>query len=81
MFCNLKTDRLGPERMVNKAAAWVKKNTTAVGSVEDCDEVDAPESVMGAHFRRTPVVRRETFLGHYFHSVEEEAAVHHRDLK
>ncbi|KAI5985853.1 hypothetical protein EDD15DRAFT_2133339, partial [Pisolithus albus] len=25
MFCNLKTDRLGPKRMVNKAATRVKK--------------------------------------------------------
>ncbi|KAI6104054.1 hypothetical protein EV401DRAFT_2129439 [Pisolithus croceorrhizus] len=52
MFCNLKTDRLGPKRMANKAATRVKKSSAIVGGVEDCDEVDALESNDGNLFQK-----------------------------
>ncbi|KAI6025251.1 hypothetical protein PISMIDRAFT_11517 [Pisolithus microcarpus 441] len=47
MFCNLKTDWLGPKCMVNKAATQVKKKAAIVGGVKDCDEVDSLESNNG----------------------------------
>lgn len=52
MFCNLKTDRLGPKRMANKAATRVKKSSAIVGGVEDCDEVDVLESNDGNLFQK-----------------------------
>ena len=48
MFCNLKTDHLGPKRLSNKAATRVKKKTAVAGSpkritIEDSNEVDVPK--------------------------------------
>jgi len=48
MFCNLKTDRLGPKHLPNKAATRVKRTIVVVGSpeqirIEDSDEVDVPK--------------------------------------
>ncbi|KIK25372.1 hypothetical protein PISMIDRAFT_9599 [Pisolithus microcarpus 441] len=45
MFCNLKTDWLGPKCLVNKAATQVKKSITIAGSVKGPDEVNSPEGV------------------------------------
>ena len=48
MFCNLKTDCLGPKCLPNKAATRVKRTIVVAGSpeqitIEDSDEVDVPE--------------------------------------
>ncbi|KAI6128648.1 hypothetical protein EDD16DRAFT_1516126 [Pisolithus croceorrhizus] len=52
MFCNLKTDWLGPKQMVNKAATQVKKSSAITGGVKDCDEVDALKSNNGNSFQK-----------------------------
>ena len=62
MFCNVKTDWLGPWRLQSKAATWVKKNRTvpekrtAVSPerviIKDLDEVDVLEDTK-RNFHRT----------------------------
>jgi len=60
MFCNQKTDWLGPQHLTNKAATRVKKTTIAMGSpeqimIEDLDEVNVPE-VAKIHIKRRTVL-------------------------
>jgi len=57
MFCNQKTNRLGPQRLTNKAATRVKKTTIATGSperimIEDSDEVNVPEGSKDPHRKK-----------------------------
>ena len=55
MFCNQRTDQLGPHCLTNKAATRVKKTTKFMtGSpeqiiIEDADEVDVPEGSKDLH--------------------------------
>ncbi|KAI6108882.1 hypothetical protein EV401DRAFT_2116111 [Pisolithus croceorrhizus] len=51
MFCNLKTDRLGPKRMANKAATRVKKSSAIVG--EECPWYKAKPCSSRYHFHST----------------------------
>ncbi|KAI6114600.1 hypothetical protein EDD16DRAFT_1521020 [Pisolithus croceorrhizus] len=47
--------------MVNKAATWVKKSSTIVGGVEDCDEVDTLKSNNGNSFQKNSCGTKQNF--------------------
>ncbi|KIK11370.1 hypothetical protein PISMIDRAFT_19567 [Pisolithus microcarpus 441] len=47
MFCNLKTDQLGPKHLLNKAATCVKKKTAIVGSVRGTGKINVPKDIAG----------------------------------
>jgi len=54
MFCNQKSDRLGPQCLTNKAETRVKKTTITMGSperimIEDLDKVNVPEGRKDPH--------------------------------
>ncbi|KAI6112820.1 hypothetical protein F5141DRAFT_1214134 [Pisolithus sp. B1] len=62
MFCNLKTDRLGPKRLLNKAATRVKKKIAVVGSVGATDEIDMPEDIDGIIITSTQRKKRPSII-------------------